>query len=239
MDATLSTLRRRTRRPTWRSPRRLVLGAGRRSKLSPPGASAPPSPAIEPSRAPEADRAIGLALMRYVPALLRWARRCGVAASDAPDVVQVVLLRAWRAWEQCTQPPHERAPWLFAITARAARDRARRRRTDPEIHDPAEMVEIADTAALPGDAMEQRETAATLEALRAGTTPERWRVFVAYEIEGVTIAALSTREAAPIGTIYTRLRSARRDVCAVVQRHRAKLVHAEQAAARRRREGGS
>jgi len=233
--------RGRTWRPSRRplaGPRRPIIAAGRvRPKVPPPGGSKPPeTPPRPPSaRLPEQDRAILLALMRYVPDLLRWARRCGVPAGDAPDVAQEVLLRAWHRWETSERAPEHRAGWLFTITVRVASAFHRRDRRAPlDLRDPAEMEHAPDASPLPDEPSEQRAGVASVEELRAGTTPERWRVFLAYEVEGVAATAIAKREGIPLGTAYNRLRLARRDVRAVVQRHRAKLAHAATSAAIRR-----
>lgn len=228
---------------TWRAPlrplaprRRALVAAGRRSKASPEGSKSQGAPpAAPPARLPEADRAIVLAIMRYVPDLIRWARRCGVPAGDAPDVAQEVALRAWRRWETSERAPERRAPWLFTFVARAASAFHRRSpKATLEIRDPGEMESAPDASPLPDEPSEERERVASLEELRAGTTPERWRVFLAYEVEGVAATAIAKREAVSLGTVYMRLRLARRDVHAVVTRHRAKLTHAETSAAGRR-----
>lgn len=236
METPLATWRGRARRPSLRRARRAILATGRRSK-APPGGSTPQRPPAAPARAPEVDRSIGLALMRYVPDLLRWARRCGVSASDAPDVAQAALVRAWRSWERCEKPANERSGWLFGIVARVASTHVRAPKLRIELRDPDELTEAPDGAPLADESIEERGAVVTLEELRAGTTPERWRVFFAFEVEGLKSAAIAKREAAPIGTVHNRLRLARRDVRAVVQRHQAKLVHAESSARRKREKG--
>ncbi len=172
--------------------------------------------------------------MRYVPDLLRWARRCGVPSRDAQDVAQVALMRAWLAWESCDKPAGERSGWLFVIVARVASDHVRARRVSFELRDPSDLSDAPDDAPLPPETMEEQETIAILEELRTGTTPERWRVFWGYEIEGVTAAVLSKREAIPLGTIYNRLRVARRDIRAAIERRRAQRRGDEQRRALRR-----
>jgi DNA-directed RNA polymerase specialized sigma24 family protein len=149
-----------------------------------------------------------------------------VRTADAPDVAQIAAISAWRSWESCALPVEQRAPWLFAIVVHAAwhfqRSAAGR---GMELRDPREIDHEADPGPLPGEALEVRESVATLGELAAGTTAERWRVFVAYEIEGVPMGVIAKREIVPLGTAHNRLRLARRDVMAVVQRHRAKLAH--------------
>ena len=239
MPAPLDTRRGRTWRPGLRSlaPRRRSLVAAAKRPKDAPRVTAPQGapPAASPARLPAADRAIVVALMRYVPDLIRWARRCGVSAGDAPDVAQEVALQAWRKWETSERAPEHRAPWLFAFVARAASRFHRRSRKAPlEIRDPGEMEHTPDETPLPDEPGDERARLASLEDLRAGTTPERWRVFFAHEVEGVAVAAVAKREGIPLGTAYNRLRLARRDMRADIGRRQAQRTGEEQRAAFRR-----
>ncbi len=207
MHAPLDPRRGRTWRAGVRSlaPRRRGFVAVAKRPEDAPRGTAPQGapPAASPARLPEADRAIAIALMRYVPDLIRWARRCGVPAGDAPDVAQEVAIRAWRKWETSERAPERRAPWLFTFVARAASAFQRRSRKAPlDIREPREMERTPDASPLPDERSEERACVASLEELRAGTTPERWRVFLAYEVEGVAAAAIAKREAVPLGTVY-------------------------------------
>lgn len=166
-------------------------------------------------RSPEADRAIVLAIMRYAPNLIRWARRCGVSADDAPDVAQEVALRAWRKWETSETPPEQRAPWLFTITARAAARYLRTHATRPlELRDPGETEDAPDDAPLPGAALEARDL---LRALEGATAPEGWRTLVALAA-GQSAEEIAAADGVPLGTVYTRSRRARLDVAAALAR---------------------
>ena len=234
MPAPVRLLRGRTwraSRPAETSRRRKRFAASTRAPGSP---SAPRPSRSAVTRPIDVERKIGLALIRFTPDLIRWALRCGVRAADAPDVAQLAAVAAWRSWESCELPAEQRQPWLFAIVVRVAWRFQRRTARQPiELRDPGDMEHEADPASLPGEALEERERVATLEELRAGTTPDRWRVFLAFEIEGLAAGVLAKRENVPLGTVYNRLRLARRDVQAVVRRHRAALAHAEQTGAAR------
>jgi RNA polymerase sigma-70 factor (ECF subfamily) len=160
--------------------------------------------------------------MRYVPDLIRWARRCGVPAGDAPDVAQIAAVRAWRGWETSNKPPERRAPWLFVIVARVASLHRRRTAKRPlDFRDPGEMEHAPDEAPLADEGRDERAGLASLEQLRAGTTPERWRLFFGHEVEGVAVAALAKREGLRLSTAYNRLRLARRDLAATIAREAA------------------
>lgn len=220
------------RAQAWRSTsraRRRVAASDRRPKTSLPGAGGPPRPTLATERSPEADREIGLALARYVPDLLRWARRCGVPPRDAPDVVQSVLVQAWRSWERCERP-EVRSAWLFRIVSRAAAQYWRHSARREVIGETASLPEMTDEGPAPDRSLEQEDAIATLEEIGRRTTPERWRVFCAHEIDGVTAAVLSKREGVPLGTIFNWLRLARLDLRAAFVRRRVRGDFAETAA---------
>jgi RNA polymerase sigma-70 factor, ECF subfamily len=63
---------------------------------------------------------------------LREARRYVFAASEAEDVVQEALLRAWRHRERCSDPSSP-LPWLLAITRNEALRRRQHAGRDREV----------------------------------------------------------------------------------------------------------
>ena len=74
----------------------------------------------------------------HVPAMQRFAARL-VDPSEADDVVQEALVRAWRRWSTYDGRRGEPTGWLLAIVA----DRARRHRTRTRVPEPAEPREQA------------------------------------------------------------------------------------------------
>ena len=133
--------------------------------------------------------------------------------SDAEDLVQDTLLRAYRAIERF-DGRYPRA-WLLTIMRNAQVNRVRRKR--PELmHDPDEtMARMADESAEAADAETQlmdKEFEAPIEAALAAL-PEKFRKVV----ELVDLNELSYQEAAdalgiPVGTVMSRLHRARRNI---------------------------
>lgn len=133
--------------------------------------------------------------------------------TDAEDLVQDTLIRAYRAIERF-DGRYPRA-WLLTIMRNAQVNRVRRKR--PELmHDPDEqMARVADESPDGADAESQlmdQEFEATIEnALNA--LPEKFRRVV----ELVDLNQLSYQEAAdalgiPVGTVMSRLHRARRNI---------------------------
>ncbi len=133
--------------------------------------------------------------------------------TDAEDLVQDTLLRAYRAIERF-DGRYPRA-WLLTIMRNAQVNRVRRKR--PELmHDPDEtMSRVADESPDGADAESQlmdKEFEAPIEAALAAL-PEKFRRVV----ELVDLNQLSYQEAAdalgiPVGTVMSRLHRARRNI---------------------------
>lgn len=133
--------------------------------------------------------------------------------TDAEDLVQDTLLRAYRAIERF-DGRYPRA-WLLTIMRNAQINRVRRKR--PELmHDPDEtMSRVADESPDGADAESQlmdKEFEAPIEAALAAL-PEKFRRVV----ELVDLNQLSYQEAAdalgiPVGTVMSRLHRARRNI---------------------------
>ncbi len=133
--------------------------------------------------------------------------------TDAEDLVQDTMLRAYRAIERF-DGRYPRA-WLLTIMRNAQINRVRRKR--PELmHDPDEtMSRMADESADAADAetqlMDQTLSAPIETALNS--LPEKFKSVV----ELVDINELSYKEAAdalgiPVGTVMSRLHRARRNI---------------------------
>lgn len=235
---TLPRVRGRTWRPGLRPPGG-VRQAGRRKRplYEPPGAPGGSGPSGPPARPSEVERETLLALMRYWPRLLELAAAAGVAERDAPDVAQLVILRALRAFRGEDAPPPAAWPsWLQKATQYVAREYRRARATGAlDVRDPEELED------LPEDPPEERGhddlAGLTLDDLRGMTKPKYWRVFLAYAVQGASVKDIAAAERIPEGTVYNRLRLARRDLGAAVERHRARRKHSAGGAPVRRSKG--
>ncbi len=144
---------------------------------------------------------------RFVWATLH---RMGVAESDLADGVHevfIVVHRRFGSYDGESQV----TSWLYGICRRKAaayRRRAFRRR---EKLGDSEAVPTAVTTRTPEDdaarADARRELAGLLDAL-----PTNKRVvFVMFELEDLSCEDISQRLSIPLGTVYSRLHSARRD----------------------------
>jgi RNA polymerase sigma-70 factor (ECF subfamily) len=145
-------------------------------------------------------------------------RRLGVPREAADDATQQVFLVAARRMEEISEGK-ERA-FLFQSAMRIAMEFRRefstaRGRVDP---DEDALLERADPALRPDDALDQQRTLRLLGHVLAEMPMERRAVFVLYEIEGITMAEIATLLQIPMGTVASRLRLAREDFRAAAAR---------------------
>lgn len=179
----------------------------------------PPPPSDRPP--PPTDPAGAVAyLLRLAPFVVRRLQRLGVPNRDVEDVAQQVLIVALRKWQSFMSPPDvleslARRRWVFAITWHCAlayrRSGARNMILLLQPDDP--RLDPNDHGA--PDTDRRIDASRALEALtgpRLETSPERWRVFLAFEVDGMPLHAIARLEGLPLGTVASRLRSARRDL---------------------------
>ena len=57
-----------------------------------------------------------------------------------------------------------------------------------------------------------------MRALEGETTPERWRAWVAWYVDGRRVGDIAAEEGVRAATIYNRLRPAREDFAAALRR---------------------
>ncbi len=140
----------------------------------------------------------------YAAVLLRFVRRASLGV-DPEDIVQATFLRATRIAATFDAAAPSARPWLFSIAARLLQERKRslRRRA-------AAMFGFANQARLGSHA--PRETSSDFErALDKLSEPKRI-VLVLAEVEGFTCDEIARMLEVPVGTVWTRLHHARREL---------------------------
>ncbi len=149
----------------------------------------------------------------------RSARRLGVVDEALDDVAQEIFLVVHRRLAEFEGRSSLRT-WLYAIARRVVSDHRRSaRRKRP--HTP--LPETLSSAATPhGDAVRQ-EAAAILHAFLGSMPDEQREVFVLAELEQMTAPEIAEATAAPVNTVYSRLRLARQAFERCVARHRVRL----------------
>jgi RNA polymerase sigma-70 factor (ECF subfamily) len=153
-------------------------------------------------------------------------QRMGIRRPDLEDVFQDVFVIVHKRLHTYN-PEAKLTAWLYGICLRSVarhRRRAFRRR---------EKVESVDTeSALPGaeswhaetespdESLRRREREATLNALLDTLDPEHRVVVVMFEIEDQSCAIIAELIGVPVGTVHSRLHTARRKLAQAAERRR-------------------
>src|SRR5437773_399542 len=143
-------------------------------------------------------------------------RRLGVSDAQLDDATQDVFLVVYRRLSDFESRSKLRT-WIFGIVLRVAstyRRTAARRPTEPlDEHAAAREASVEDLA-------DRAVAGHLLRRLLDDLDDERRAVFVLAELEQMTAPEIAAALGVNLNTVYSRLRSARRDINAAVARHR-------------------
>ena len=151
-------------------------------------------------------------------------RRLGVPEALLDDATQDVFLVAFRRRDEFAGRSSSKT-WLFGIAWNRARELSRRRRRKPEEPLPECLIDTG--RATQEEALLSREALALLYAALNALTDDRRALIVMAELEEMTAAEIAELTNAPLNTVYSRLRLARRDFQAALQRLQAKRTRAK------------
>jgi RNA polymerase sigma-70 factor (ECF subfamily) len=145
-------------------------------------------------------------------------RRLGAPPQDIEDLVHdlFVVVHRHLADYDAARPVR---PWLFGIAVRVVADFRRSPRSAREVL--GETAEPVDGAPTPHEHMEATEARALLMKALDGLDLDRRAVFVMHELDDIPMPEIAGTLAIPLNTAYSRLRLARADVAAAIQRVRA------------------
>lgn len=179
-------------------------------------------------------------LMLMRPMVERLLRQRGVRDADLGDVTQEVMLESLDWWlSQGPEPSaqqYKMARSYVAVIARYAAYhyyRSHRRREVPESDDVLALaldarhlrehggVASAEDAVIAEEARRELVKELALDELEERTEPRNWRAFFGHEVLGVAVEQIAESEHVPAPTIYTRIRKARQDLRAFLERRRA------------------
>jgi RNA polymerase sigma factor (sigma-70 family) len=128
--------------------------------------------------------------------------------SQAEDVAQESLLRAWRSAATYDPARASVTTWLLTITRNAAIDLVRARRSTPVSPQMLEEVlqgSVADAADTADAAVRRLDTQRALRRL-SSLSPKQARAVALAVLCGCTAAEVSAHEGIPLGTAKTRIR---------------------------------
>jgi RNA polymerase sigma-70 factor (ECF subfamily) len=141
----------------------------------------------------------------------------GVGRADLEDLAQEVFVTVHRRLESF-DGRSKLTTWLFGICLHLVQRHRRRAYFRLEFlqAEPPERIDGETPEALYAGAESQRRLEQLLEKL----SPERRATFVLFEIEGATCEEIAELTGVPVGTVYSRLHLARKQVASVAARLR-------------------
>ncbi len=151
-------------------------------------------------------------------------RRFGVRTHDVDDAAQEVFIVAARRLADI-EDGKERA-FLFSTAYRVAADARRARARRPAASDDA-LADITDPHPAADVLFDRLRARELLDQVLDGMSDEQRAVFVLFELEGMTMAAIAEDLDLPGGTVASRLRRAREHYQRQVDRLRAALARTE------------
>ena len=179
---------------------------------------------IAPPRAQAREARVRRMVDAHFDALWRFMRRLGVETVDVDDAMQQVLEIAAARLADIARPS-ERS-FLFSTAFRVASEQRRRRQSRREVGDAA-LARKEDPTPEPDALTEQARARAVLDQVLAAMPTELRAVFTLYEIEEMTMAEIAEVLGLPSGTVASRLRRAREQFEARVDRLQAQMRRKE------------
>ncbi len=151
----------------------------------------------------------------------RYVRGLGVPEALADDAAQQVFMVAAQKIDSIVEG-RERSFLVgtaLGVAANVRRSNARRH----EVADAAALAARVDEAANPEQRAETKQALALLDRFLESLPDDLRTVFILFELEGMTMAAMAEALDLPQGTVASRLRRAREEFAAMVKRHQAGL----------------
>lgn len=134
-----------------------------------------------------------------------------IAGPEAEDACQEAWLRIWRSWDDADEG--RRQAWAFRVVRNSALDRLRRRRPVESLGD----VELPVPGAVEDTVVTRLEGDAALGALAHLSLPLREALWLR-EVGELSYAEVAGVQGVPVGTVMSRLHSARRQVARRLRR---------------------
>jgi RNA polymerase sigma-70 factor (ECF subfamily) len=158
----------------------------------------------------------------HLDALYRVALRLTADATQAEDLVQDTMLKAFRSWHQY-RPGTNAKGWLLTILRNTFINDYRRRKHEPvamdlEAVEPRALDRAIEEVDPEGSFFAKIVDAKVLEAIDALPTEFR-EVLVLSDVEGMRYAEIADALQIPVGTVKSRLFRARRQLQADLYSH--------------------
>jgi RNA polymerase sigma-70 factor (ECF subfamily) len=170
-------------------------------------------PAFEPAAAPAAGEARDVRTIYREHGRFVWLslQRLGIHPSDLDDVAQDVFMVVHRRLDTFDRRARI-TTWLFGICMRVAANYRRRRRWSHEVLSGGLEDERPSALAAADDILVRREQREIAEMALNRLEMAKRATFVMFEIESLSCLEIAELMNVPVGTVYSRLHSARKQL---------------------------
>jgi RNA polymerase sigma-70 factor (ECF subfamily) len=181
----------------------------------------PPAPRAPDTARPPLQPRLDVRAIYQQHAELVWLtlQRMGVRPADLEDVAHDVFMIVHRRLGTF-DGTSKLSTWLFGICMRVAANYRRRRRFTLEILTAALPDERPASNVAADDILVRREERELAEAALSRLDVAKRATFVMFEIESLSCDEISEMMGVPIGTVYSRLHAARKQLAKYLAKHR-------------------
>lgn len=165
--------------------------------------------------------------LTYLDELYGAALRMTRNPTEAEDLVQEAVLRAWKNWHRFDKGTNCRA-WIFRILVNTFINGYRRRRTERDFLDGKRSGTLADRQFVreaaelwsdPERGFEERNLSTTVQRALASLKPEFRVVVILADLRDFSYKEIAEIVGCPIGTVMSRLFRARRSLRGMLYDH--------------------
>ena len=183
-----------------------------------------PEPGVAPLSAPASASALpdfATVYDRYFRFVWTSARRLGVGPEAIDDLVQEVFIVIHAKLSTVRQPDSLRS-WIYGIVRRTVSSHRRSGDTGHGVLlTPAAAGSVPAREPSPCDLAEQKAKLALLSSLLERLSDVKREVFILAELEEMSVPEIAAALEIPLNTAYSRLRHAREEFEAALERHTA------------------
>ena len=162
-----------------------------------------------PTALPQADAAVEGVYAEHAEFVWRSLQHLGVRSADLEDLLQEVFLVVHRKLPEFDGRSRI-TTWLFGICLRVVTNQ--RRRAWFRFERPADTLPERAEERTPEDHLGEEQRSRAFERALGRLSLEQRAVFVLFELEGKSCQDIAELVGAPLGTVYSRLHHARRDL---------------------------
>jgi RNA polymerase sigma-70 factor (ECF subfamily) len=212
---------------SWELSRQEALSGADAPSTAPPPPRRHPPATLPPTSGVTTSQNWGTLYQEHADFVWRSLQRMGVLKSEARDALHDVFLVVHSRLHTFDPSLGSTRSWLFGIAVNVARASHRKRKLvlvdSPEQLADSQEPRRAEHQGSGGSgthAISTRRLRESIQSAVSSLDPERRAVFIMFELEGLECIAIADELGVPLGTVYSRLHSARKQLREALSAHR-------------------